>query len=115
MLNEIIKDINETLKFAKALDLDIIELGKKKGIDLSEAFNKDGTINEDSDVQETLRVIIKVLKEESNNQELTFGGLLTYYASKGIYLNNDTYKKNLKLITNDKYNKLAKVFGGKGV
>lgn len=69
MLNEIIKDINETLKFAKALDLDIIELGKKKGIDLSEAFNKDGTINEDSDVQETLRVIIKVLKDESNNHK----------------------------------------------
>ena len=88
MLNEIIKDINETLKFAKALDLDIIELGKKKGIDLSEAFNKDGTINEDSDVyiespiiscmqamnlsKETLRttffgVIIKLLRDESNN------------------------------------------------
>ena len=69
MLNEIIKDINETLKFAKALDLDIIELGKKKGIDLSESFNKDGTINEDSDVQETLRVIIKVLRDESNNHK----------------------------------------------
>ena len=69
MLNKIIKDINETLKFAKALDLDIIELGKKKGIDLSEAFNKDGTINEDSDVQETLRVIMKVLKDESNNHK----------------------------------------------
>ena len=50
-----------------------------------------------------------LIKEESNNQELTFGGLLTYYASKGIYLNNDTYKKNLKLITNDKYNKLAEL------
>ena len=71
MLNKskIIKNINETLKFAKALDVDIIELGKKKGIDLSEAFNKDGTINEDSDVQETLRVIIKVLKDESNNHK----------------------------------------------
>jgi len=41
-----------------------------------------------------------LVKEESNNQELSFGGLLTYYASKGIYLNNDTYKKNLKLISN---------------
>ena len=69
MLNEIIKDINETLKFAKALDVDIIELGKKKGIDLSGAFNKDGTINEDSDVQETLRVIVKVLRDESNNHK----------------------------------------------
>ena len=69
MLNKIIKDLNEALKFAKALDVDIIELGKKKGIDLSESFNKDGTINEDCDVQETLRVIIKVLKEESNNHK----------------------------------------------
>ena len=59
MLNKskIIKNINETLKFAKALDVDIIELGKKKGIDLSESFNKDGTINEDCDIQETLRTI----------------------------------------------------------
>ena len=69
MLNKskIIKNINETLKFAKALDVDIIELGKKKGIDLSEAFNKDGTINEDSDVQETLRTISKILRDESND------------------------------------------------
>ena len=73
MLNKIIKDINETLKFAKALDLDIIELGKKQELigllKESEAFNKDGTINEDSDVQETLRVIIKVLRDESNNHK----------------------------------------------
>lgn len=71
MLNKskIIKNINETLKFAKALDVDIIELGKKKGIDLSESFNKDGTINEDCDIQETLRTISKILRDESNNHK----------------------------------------------
>lgn len=71
MLNKskIIKNINETLKIAKALDVDIIELGKKKGIDLSESFNKDGTINEDCDIQETLRTIAKILRDESNNHK----------------------------------------------
>lgn len=65
--NKMIKNINETLKIAKALDVDIIELGKEKGIDLSGAFNKDGTINEDCDIQETLRTISKVLRDESDN------------------------------------------------
>lgn len=71
MLNKdkIIKNINETLKIAKMLDVDIIELGKKKGIYLSGAFNKDGTINEDCDIQETLRTISKVLRDESNNNK----------------------------------------------
>lgn len=69
MLNndKIIKQINETLELAKILDVDIVKLGKKKGIDLSGAFNKDGTINEDCDVQETLRTIAKVLRSERND------------------------------------------------
>lgn len=71
MLNKdkIIKNINETLKIAKALDVDIIELGKEKGIDLSGAFNKDGTINEDCDIQETVRTISKVLRDESKDSK----------------------------------------------
>ena len=50
-----------------------------------------------------------LVKEISPNQNLTFGGLLTYYASKGIYLNPETFKVNLKLIYENKYNKLAEL------
>ncbi len=47
---------------------------------------------------------------ESEYQDLTFEKLFTYYAGRGITLNPKTYKKNLRLLTNDgKYNLLAQL------
>lgn len=48
--------------------------------------------------------------QESYYQDLTFNKLMVYYASKGIVLKPETFKKNLKLLTEDgKYNMLAQL------
>lgn len=46
----------------------------------------------------------------SSYQNLTFNSLINYYSTKGITLNLDTFKDNLKLLTNDgRYNLLAQL------
>ncbi len=46
----------------------------------------------------------------SENQDLTFKKLFAYYGSKGIILQDKTFKKNLNLLTEDnKYNILAQL------
>lgn len=47
---------------------------------------------------------------ESEYQDLTFEKLFTYYAGKGISLKNETFKKNLGLLTKDgEFNLLAQL------
>ncbi len=47
---------------------------------------------------------------EAYSQELTFRKLFLYYEDKGIILNQNTFKKNLGLLTKEgKYNLLAQV------
>ena len=47
---------------------------------------------------------------ESKYQDLTFNKLFGYYGSKGIVLKQETFKKNLELLTeNGKYNLLAQL------
>ncbi|WP_068449090.1 hypothetical protein [Caviibacter abscessus] len=47
---------------------------------------------------------------ESKYQDLKFNRLFTYYAGKGITLNQQNFKKNLNLLTKDgKYNLLAQL------
>ena len=47
---------------------------------------------------------------ESDTQELTFRKLFLYYEDKGIVLNRNTFKKNLRLLTKEgKYNLLAQL------
>lgn len=49
-------------------------------------------------------------KLESDYQELTFEKLFTYYAGRGIVLKQQTFKKNLGLLTkNGKYNIMAQL------
>ena len=46
----------------------------------------------------------------SQYQDLSFNSLINYYSSKGIFLNLDTFKENLGLLTDDgKYNLLAQL------
>lgn len=48
--------------------------------------------------------------EKAENQDLSFEKLFVYYASKGIFLREDTFKKNLCLLTNkNEYNLLAQL------
>lgn len=47
---------------------------------------------------------------ESEYQDLTFNQLITYYATKGIKLNDENFKQNLHLLTNTgKYNIMAQL------
>lgn len=51
-----------------------------------------------------------ICNTESEYQDLTFGKLFVYYASKGITLNKRTFKKNMGLLTEaGKYNLLAQL------
>ena len=51
-----------------------------------------------------------ICNTESEYQELTFDKLFLYYATKGIMLKRNTFKKNLGLLTeNGKYNLLAQL------
>jgi ATP-dependent DNA helicase RecG len=46
----------------------------------------------------------------ADNQELTFEGLWMFYASKGVSLNKDTFKKNLNFLNKaGRYNKMAEL------
>lgn len=51
-----------------------------------------------------------IVNQESEYQDLSFNQLLSYYSSKNIRLNKDTYKENLHLLTSEgKYNIMAQL------